>query len=127
MESLPGLWSLTPIGALLGFIVLLGYFLASGKLVTRREVEARIAAVEVGNQRVLTEKDARITELMDREGRLVTRGDDWKKAYDAEHQTNEALQRQLLPANLEVMRNFQHFIGSLPVPPNGARTGEVEA
>lgn len=137
MEALPGLWSLTPVGGLLGFIVLLGYFLATGKLVTRREVDARMAAVEKGHEeratamqlgfdRVLAEKDSRIDEFTAREERLVARGDDWKAAYDAETETTRVLQGQLLPLNLETMRNFQHLIDVLPIPANGGHTGTQE-
>lgn len=39
MPDLPGLWSLTPLGAFIGVLVLLFLMLASGKLLTRRQHE----------------------------------------------------------------------------------------
>lgn len=137
MEALPGLWSLSPAGGLLGLIVLLGYFLATGKLVTRREVEARIAAVEKGHtervnaiekghELVLAEKDGRIKEFGLREERLVQRGDDWRAAYQLESQTTDVLQRTLIPANLEAVQGLQKLITDLPRPADGGHTGGVE-
>lgn len=35
LPPLPGLWSLTPIGALIGLIVLIGFMLTTGKLYTK--------------------------------------------------------------------------------------------
>lgn len=137
MDSLPGLWNLAPVPAILGLIVLLGWLLATGRLVTRREVEARIAAVEKGHTErvnaiekghalVLAEKDGRMQEFGLREERLVRRGDDWRAAYQLETQTTQVLQSQLIPANLEAVRGLQKLITDLPRPANEGHTGVVE-
>ena len=45
MEALPGLWSLTPIGGMLGMIALFYWLLATGRLITRASHEREIAIV----------------------------------------------------------------------------------
>lgn len=126
MEQLPGLWSLTPIGALVGFIVLLGWMLATGRIATRREVEARIAAIDKGYSDVVKAKDERISELMDREERLVKRGDDWHGAFDTEKTAHDVTRQQLLPAVMEVGQIVTHVMGALPVPSNRGHSGTQE-
>jgi|GEM_PF-3180326 len=56
MPELPGLWSLTPIGALIGAIVLLYWMLATGRLVTKSSHERELALA-------------------------TTRADEWKAAH----------------------------------------------
>lgn len=44
MIELPGLWSLTPIGALLGLVVLMYWLITSGRLIPRSSHERELAA-----------------------------------------------------------------------------------
>lgn len=43
MDALPGLWSLTPIGGIVGVIVVLYWLLATGRLITRSSHERELA------------------------------------------------------------------------------------
>lgn len=47
MEALPGLWSLTPIGALLGAIVLLYWLLVTGRIVPKSTHERELATQKI--------------------------------------------------------------------------------
>ena len=42
MEALPGLWSLTPIGGMIGMLVLLYWLLVTGRLITKASHEREI-------------------------------------------------------------------------------------
>lgn len=42
MEALPGFWSLTPIGGMLGMLAILYWLLATGRLVTKSSHEREI-------------------------------------------------------------------------------------
>lgn len=57
MEALPGLWSLTPVGALIGFIVLLGWMLATGKLYTKAQHDEIVGLHEERAQTLTTAGD----------------------------------------------------------------------
>lgn len=67
---LPGLWSLTPLGAMVGMLVLQFYWLASSRLYTRKQHD----------------------EIMTLERR---RGDEWKETATVERAAREALSKQL--------------------------------
>lgn len=63
MEALPGLWSLTPIGGMLGMIALFYWLLATGRLITRASHEREIAIVskrgDEWKETALVERDGR--------------------------------------------------------------------
>lgn len=69
MTDLPGLWSLSPIGALLGGIILFYWMLASGKIITRSSHERELAQAN-------------------------KRGDEWKETALESRQANQALRDQ---------------------------------
>ena len=70
MPELPGLWSLTPIGALLGAIVLFYWLLATGRLVPRKTHETIVAQANA-------------------------RGDDWKATSAAKDAVNAEQAKQI--------------------------------
>lgn len=83
MDALPGLWSLTPIGALLGGIVLFYWLLATGRIITKGSHEREIALVR-------------------------ERGDDWRDST----LDSRAVSRELLKQNgqlLEGSKISDHF------------------
>lgn len=125
MPELPGLWSLSPLAALVGFIVLLGYFLATGKLVTRREVDKLMAQTEAGHGLLRAQWDQRLQDYKDREGTLVKRGDDWKDAYQTERTAGDETRAQVT-ALTEGGRATQHLVESIARPPHGGQSVPVE-
>lgn len=46
MEALPGIWSLSPLGALIGVLVVFFLLLATGKIITKSSHERELALVE---------------------------------------------------------------------------------
>lgn len=134
MPELPGLWSLSPLAALVGFIVLLGYMLAKGKLRTEREVadivaqhQAQLGTMRESHEGVLAQMQDRLQEYKDREGKLAQRGDDWKAAYQSSEQASTELREQVYPLVAEVGRTTKHVIEQLPTPTNGGHTGGQES
>lgn len=125
MPELPGLWSLSPLAALVGFIVLLGYMLATGKLVTRREVDERIKGINDGQALLRAQWDERLQDYKDREGTLVKRGDDWKDAYQTERDAGDETRAQVT-ALTEGGRATQHLVESIARPPHGGQSVPVE-
>jgi hypothetical protein len=86
MEALPGLWSLTPIGALIGVVVLAYWLLAGGKIIPRATHERELAAAN-------------------------KRGDEWKEtALDGRRII--AAQEQQIRALLESNRIADHFFNT---------------
>lgn len=80
METLPGLWSLTPIGAVIGVIVLLYWLLASGRIITKSSHEREL-------------------------GLANHRGDEWKETALMEREVNKEIRYQnskLIQANAVV-------------------------
>ncbi|MBK0420146.1 hypothetical protein JD276_14000 [Leucobacter sp. CSA1] len=69
MEALPGIWSLTPIGALLGAVVTLYWLLGSGRLIPRSSHERELA-------------------------QAVKRGDEWKETALDQRTVNAEIRRQ---------------------------------
>lgn len=75
MEALPGIWSLTPIGGMIGLVILAYWMLVSGRIITKssHEREMRMAnkrgdewketALERG--KLITEQSAQITALVE--------------------------------------------------------------
>ncbi|WP_382307264.1 hypothetical protein [Herbiconiux sp. UC225_62] len=74
MPELPGLWSLSPIGALLGGIILFYWLLATGRIITRSSHERELAqANKRGDEWKETALDTRKlnNELASQNGKLV--------------------------------------------------------
>lgn len=69
MEVLPGLWSLAPLPALLGVIVLFFLLLANGKIITKSSHERELAQAN-------------------------KRGDEWKETALEQRAVNQALREQ---------------------------------
>lgn len=90
METLPGIWGLTPYGALLGVLVLLFWMIATGRLVPRKTHE----------------------EIVSQEH---TRGDEWKQVAGERKQTINSLIVQNT-AMLEATKTTAKVIEALPVP-----------
>lgn len=75
MPELPGLWSLSPIGALLGVIALFYWLLATGRLITRSSHERELAQANkrgdewketaLDGRKVITEQSSQIGKLVD--------------------------------------------------------------
>lgn len=84
IDVLPGLWSLSPLAALVGVIVTLFLLLAYGKLITKSSLERELMNQEKSNTLVLEQANKR--------------GDEWKET---------AL------AGREVITEQSHQIGAL--------------
>lgn len=69
MESLPGIWSLSPLGALIGAVVLIYWLLASGRLIPRGTHD-----IIVGQER--------------------KRGDEWKETALDQRAVNHEIRKQ---------------------------------
>ena len=68
MEALPGLWSLSPIGGMLGMLGLLYWLLATGRLVTKSTHEREIGIYKEtreNDQKTITEQRDQITSLLE--------------------------------------------------------------
>jgi hypothetical protein len=83
MPELPGLWSLTPIGALIGVIVLLYWLLSTGRLVTKSSHEREL-------------------------NREIARGDEWKEAHRVSEvgRANLQAQNSALMAGVRIADKF---------------------
>jgi len=93
MPDLPGLWSLSPLGALLGVLVLSYWLLVSGRLVSRNSHERELA---MSNKR----------------------GDEWKETALSGRSLIEA-QKNQINALIEANRIADHFFRSMEqAPPN---------
>lgn len=68
MEALPGLWSLTPIGALLGVLVFAFFKVSNGDYVPRKTHESQVAIL----QEIIANKDKTIEKQTDQIGQLLT-------------------------------------------------------
>lgn len=68
MEALPGLWSLTPIGALIGLLVLGIYWLVKGEFIPRKTHEREVQIYKD----LLVNKDATIVMQTGQIGQLLT-------------------------------------------------------
>lgn len=68
MEALPGLWSLTPIGALIGLLVLGIYWLVKGEFIPRKTHEREVQIYKD----LLINKDATIVMQTGQIGQLLT-------------------------------------------------------
>lgn len=94
MDALPGLWSLTPIGALIGAIVLMYWLLATGRIITRSTHERELSQAN-------------------------RRGDEWKEtALDGRKII--AAQEKQIAALIQSNRIADHFFQSMG--PNPADT-----
>ncbi|QRI45078.1 membrane protein [Microbacterium phage Shocker] len=68
MEALPGLWSLTPIGGMIGMIVLLYWLLVTGRLITKATHEREISIyreTRENDKETITEQRKQITSLLE--------------------------------------------------------------
>jgi len=70
MEALPGLWSLTPIGGMIGMIALFYWLLASGRIITQSSHEREL-------------------------GMSNKRGDDYKSLYETADKRATVLEEQI--------------------------------
>lgn len=95
MDVLPGIWSLSPLAALVGIIVLSYWLLASGRIITKGSHERELAQAN-------------------------KRGDDWKETAGTQGSTIAEQTKQitkLIEAN-EI--NQQVFLAGLGKPSGGA-------
>ncbi|MGX9348905.1 hypothetical protein [Microbacterium sp. KNMS] len=95
MIELPmGIWNLTPIGGLVGVIVILYWLLASGRLVPRSTLER----IEATNAIVVAAEKKR--------------GDEWKETAIDQRAVNQEIRKQntLL---LEATRTSAHFFSAV--------------
>lgn len=76
MESLPGIWSLSPLGALIGAVVTMYWLLGSGRLIPRSSHERELSQAE----RHMVQADKR--------------GDEWKETALTERAVNQEIRRQ---------------------------------
>ncbi len=91
MIELPmGIWNLTPIGALVGVLVILYWLIASGRLVPRSTVEQIKAA------------DAIVIAAE------TKRGDEWKETALDQRKVNQEIRAQNTTL-LEAVRTSSHF------------------
>ena len=90
METLPGLWSLSPIGALLGVLVLFAWLILSGRLIPRKTHDEIVAQER-------------------------TRADEWKTVAGERKQTIGSLIVQNT-AMLEATKTTAAVVKALPVP-----------
>lgn len=68
MEALPGLWSLSPLAALIGVLVLMFFWVSSGRYVPKATHDAHIAILQgtIDNQQeTITEQRGQITSLLE--------------------------------------------------------------
>lgn len=75
MAELPGLWSLTPVGALIGVLVLFFYMLATGRIIPKSSHELIVAAsnkrgdewkeTAMEGRKVITAQTAQIGDLIE--------------------------------------------------------------
>lgn len=74
MAELPGLWSLTPIGGMLGMIVLFYWLLATGRIITRSSHERELEVSDKrGDEWKETALEMRVVNkaLTDQNGKLI--------------------------------------------------------
>ena len=68
MEALPGLWSLSPLAALVGVLVLAYWLIATGRLVPKsshdREVAIYVRIIETNDKTIATQQE-QITSLLE--------------------------------------------------------------
>lgn len=101
MAELPGLWSLTPIGGMLGMIVLFYWLLATGRMITRASHEREL-------------------------GVMSSRGDEWKETAKQYEAVTTALTEQngkLIESNRISDHFYREFFPSsvaAPTPPSQA-------
>lgn len=94
METLPGIWSLTPLGALLGVLVLQFWLVATGRLVPRKSHEEAVTQER-------------------------TRAEEWKTVAGERKNTINSLVMQNT-AMLEATKTTAAVVQALPVPtPDG--------
>lgn len=68
MEALPGIWSLSPLAALVGILVLCIYWLAKGEFIPRRTHEREVQIYKD----LIVNKDLTISKQTDQIGQLLT-------------------------------------------------------
>ena len=99
MIELPGIWSLSPLGALLAVVVLVYWLLATGRLIPRASHERELA---VANKR----------------------GDEWKETALEQRAANAEIRKQnaqLIEAN-RVVETFLRAASPAPISDTGPRT-----
>lgn len=68
MDTLPGIWSLTPIGGMIGMLALLYWLLVTGRLVTKSTHEREIGIykeVRENDKETIREQRTQITSLLE--------------------------------------------------------------
>lgn len=68
MEALPGLWSLSPLAALVGVLVLAFIKVSNGDYVPRKTHDAHVAILQKtidNNEKTITEQRTQITSLLE--------------------------------------------------------------
>lgn len=103
MVELPtGIWNLTPIGGLIGVVVVLYWLLASGRLVPR----STVLRIEAAHAVVVAAESKR--------------GDEWKESALDQRAVNQEIRSQN-GVLLEAVRTSSHFFSSV----TPQTTGEV--
>lgn len=96
METLPGIWSLSPLGALIGAVVILYWMLGTGRLIPKSS-----------HERELEQADKRAS-------RADMRGDEWKETALTERAVNQEIRRQNT-LMLEASRTATKFFADAPI------------
>lgn len=109
MIELPGIWSLSPLGALLGAIIVLYWLLATGRLIPRSSHERELTAEREAHARELAAAEAGYKEAINA-ARL--RGDEWKETTFLEREVNKVIRAQL-GQSIEANRAAESFFKAL--------------
>lgn len=101
LTQLPGLWSLTPIGALIGMLVLMFYLTGTGKYIPRSSHERELAAAN-------------------------KRGDEWKEVAMAKDKQIEVqgAQNSVL---IEATKTSAEFFGTIQREGGGSRVAQASS
>ena len=96
--ELPGLWSLTPLGGMLGMLATLYWLFATGRIITRTSHERELEIVKAS---------AEVTISAERK-----RGDEWKESAKHERAVNVEIRTQNSTL-LEAARTSAHFFAAV--------------
>lgn len=98
IELPAGVWNLTPIGALIGVLVVAYWLIASGRLVPRSSHERELSKLETAHALVLAAE--------------VRRGDEWKETALDQRKVNQEIRAQNTTL-LEAVRTSSHFFAAV--------------
>jgi hypothetical protein len=96
--ELPGLWSLTPLGGMLGMLATLYWLFATGRIITRTSHEREIEIVRSSAAIAIAAE--------------VKRGDEWKETALHERRVNVEIRGQNTIL-LEATRTSAHFFAAV--------------